>query len=221
MRDRRSPDEAAAIERMRCALTSSGHVVSDDIEITDRPDWVFEFDGRRVAAECTCVNLPQLMKWAGYRDRRYDGKHYEVRFAYEPHLWVKTAIESKSAKIGGYKHRAQCEEIWLVMHSEVTALPLFGCSSATLALMRAAAAATVSGFDAVWFVHAEAGANLLWQTGDPHCAFPELDVSRGYPTLWTRQGVVTLKAGGGEFSLGPHNAAVSLTIQPLDRRFKL
>ena len=221
MRVQRAPDESAAIERMRGALASSGYVVSDDTAITDRPDWVFELDGRRVAAECICVNLPQLMKWAGHKDRREDGRHYEVRFANEPHLWVKTAIQAKDPKVEDYKHRANCSEIWLVMHSEFTVLPLFECSHEMLELMRAAAAATESRFDAVWFVHAEVGANRLWQQGDPHCAFPELDVSRGYPTLRVRQGMITLKAGGPKFSLGAHNAAESLLIQPLDRRFKL
>lgn len=221
MRHRRSSDEAAAIEEVRSALSAAGHMVIDDEAITDNPDWVFDIDGWRVAAECTCINLPRLMEWAGYGKRRELGKHYEVRFANEPHLWVKRAIEAKDPKIGVYKERARCDAVWLVMHSDFSAMPLFGCSPRMLGLMRAAAGAVIHRFETVWFVHPEAGAHRLWRQGDPKCEFSELEISGDYPTLYLRQGAVTLSPSDGEFSLGPHNAATRLLIQPLDLRFKL
>ena len=220
MRVKRSRDESAAIELMRSALALSGHVVRDITDIIDRPDWVFELDGRRVGAEFTGVNLQPLMEWANYKHRE-DRKHYEVRFANEPHLWAQKAILDKNRHVPDYKQRSEASEIWLVMHAEFARLPLVACSDEMLAVMRAAVAATPSDFDAVWFAHSEAGAIRLWHQGDARCAFPEIDVSSRYPTLSVRQGVVALAPGAPPFSLGPHIAAETLVIPPLDPKFKL
>ena len=158
MRPNRSPDEHSAIEAVRFALHAEGHVTADDGSFTDRPDWVFRLDDARVGAECTCINLEQLMAWQGRKAARIVGKHYEVRFANEPHLWVKKALEAKNSKVKEYVRRANCSAVWLILHSEFSPFPLFACSPEMLALMRAAAASVHSDFEAVWFVHAELGA---------------------------------------------------------------
>lgn len=221
MRQSRTDEERAAIERLRSTLESEGAYIVDDGAFTDRPDWVFDYDGRRIGAECTCINVAQLMQWSNPRKRWEDGAHYEVRFANEPHLWVKRAIDAKASKVPEYKQRARCAEVWLILHSEFTRLPLFACPPSMLELMRGAAAAGPGGFDSIWFVHVEAGACRLWQVGDSNTAFPELDLSHGYPTLRVRQGRVTLTPERGEFSLGLHNPARTLVIQPLDERYRI
>lgn len=214
MRQERTPEESQAIHRLQTALVSAGHIVVDDPSVIDRPDCAFELDGQRIGAECTYINLKQLMEWSGTHGWE-DGKHYEVQFANEPHLWVRKAIEAKSGNVGTYKHRARSGEVWLILHSEFAPLPLFPCSPSDLALMRAAAAATPSEFDSVWYVHAEAGVNRLWRVGEPKETFPELDSPK---TIRVRQGRVTLTPDRGEFSMGFHNKAETLVIPSLDPR---
>lgn len=72
-----------------------------------------------------------------------------------------------------------------------------------------------------WLVHAESDPHCLWKSGDPGGVFPELAVTDLYPTLRVRQGIAKLTAEGGEFSLGFHNAADTLVIQPLDTRYTI
>lgn len=221
MRSHRTAEEIEAISRMKSALASTGNDVRDDDSVQDRPDWVFQLNGERVGAECTCINLQQLMKWSRQTSRYQLGKYYEVRFGNEPHLWVKKAIESKNPSVSTYKLRAKAESIWLLLHTEFTAFAFFACAEPMLTLMRAAASAIQSDFEAVWLVHAESGPQCLWKSGDPRCAFPELAVTDSYPTLRVRQGIAKLTAEGGEFSLGLHNAAETLVIQPLDTRYTI
>jgi len=206
---------------MKSSLASTGNDVLDDDSVQDRPDWVFQLNGERIGAECTCINLQQLMKWSRKKSWYELGKHYEVQFGNEPHLWVKKAIESKNPSVSTYKQRAKAESIWLLLHTEFTPFTLFACTKPMLALMRAVASAIQSDFEAVWLVHAESDPHCLWKSGDPRSVFPELAMTDSYPTLRVRQGIAKLTAEGGEISLGFHNTAETLVIQPLDTRYSI
>ena len=222
MRAKRTRDEVAAISQVTASLREAGHSVVEDLTFTDRPDWVFELDGRRIAADCSSVTLEQLMKWAKSKRQLVPGRCYKITFPVEPHLWIKRLLESKSSKVGHYLARARAQEAWLIAHSDFEpGFSFFESTAERLQLMRDAAAALVTQFDCVWFVHGESGAHRLWRRGDALQPFPSLAVADQYPTQTIKQGIGTVSVAGGMFSAGDENVIQSILLQPLDTRYKL
>jgi len=222
MRAVRTPDEQAAIDAVAKALRREGNAVEDDQAFSDRPDWVFSLNGTRIAAECRCINLEALMKWGNDTRRLVPGKCYEIVIPNEPHLWLQQAVLEKEPKAEEYRANSHAEQLWLIAHSELrTPLPFFPCDEPTLALLKQAAAAIRSSFDCLWFVHADCGAQRLWTRGEPTGEFPAFNIGSTYPTIRNRQGLATLTKSGGSFNVGRNNVVETITLQPLDRRYKL
>lgn len=222
MRSIRKLDEVAAISAVSRVLKESGAQVVDDPAFTDKPDWVFELDGVRVAAECICINLEKLMEWNNSRRRLQQEKCYEIIFPVEPHLWIKKAIEAKVDKVAEYTLRSKSKEAWLIAHSDLDqGLPLFECNENMLRTMRDAAASLNSKFERIWFIHREFGAHQIWRKGEPVVPFPEIDLTNGYPISNQKQLLATITKDGLNVSVGPENTIESIRLQPLDKRYQI
>jgi len=222
MREARRQDEQIAINMVERRLTDQGNEVIEDTSITDNPDWVFSLNGRRIAAECRCINLEAIMEWGNSRISLVHNKCYEIIIPNEPHFWLFRAVKDKESKVKKYKSNSGSEEVWLIAHSELPGgLPFFECDEATLQLLKQAASAIESSFDCIWFVHSECGAHKLWCTGEPKSSFPSLELSKGYPTITNKKGIGTLTKDGFTFDVGPENTIESIILQPLDKRYKI
>lgn len=159
MRTNRTRDEQHAISTVSKTLEACGHRLATDETITDKPDWVFSLDGVRIGAECTCINLEKLMKWSNSNRNLKQGKCYKIVFPYEPHFWIRKAVEEKEGRIQSYIQNSQADELWLLLHSDLAVpVALYECNDEMLNLMSLAASAIKSAFDQIWFIHNESGA---------------------------------------------------------------
>jgi len=223
MRSKRTREEQISINLVSKALKKPGKEVIEDANFHDKPDWVFSLDGMRVAAECRLVSIQELMRWNNRKRDLLPEKNYKITFPIEPHLWIRKAIEDKASKIPEYLKNSQAEEAWLIVHSDFTpGMALYECHDWMLELMRLAAAATVSKFQSVWFVHPEVGANKLWDKNELRGEFPSLDISEGnYPTQSYMKLIATFRDEDLLVSVGPENTIESITLQPLDERYTI
>ena len=222
MRQSRTSHELAAINMVKKILSNSNIHATDDSSIIDSPDWVFEVDGRRFAAECTCINLERLMSWSNTKRELIPDKGYKVTFPNEPHFWIKKAIEDKEGKIPNYLANSNAEEIWLITHSEFdSGLSLYECNDTMLEGVSRAAASLDSQFSRIFFVHSEAGAYQIWEKGDPLQPFPEYEITGKYPSFSMTKFAGTITKDGYNLVLSPENEEESIIIQPIDKRYKL
>lgn len=221
MRLGRTPSEETAISLVKRTLTQDGHIIIDDETITDSPDWVFSCDSVRIAAECRCINLEAVMRWANSNRTMKPERCYEIIIPNEPHLWIDRAVADKEGKIEKYKERAQATEIWLIAHSEFPAtLPLFEADSTTLDLMHKATAALKTNFNKIWFVHPECGAALLRAPNTPPEEFPLFDLSEGYPIISNKKSIGTVTETGLTIDMRAEPEDV-IKLQPLDKKYQI
>lgn len=223
MRNQRTREEKVVINLVSEALRKGGHEVIEDTNFHDKPDWVFSLNGRRVAAECRLVSLQELMRWSNSKRTMIPEKNYKIIFPIEPHLWIKKAIEDKKDKIPEYLKNSCAEEVWLITHADFPAgLTLYECSIWMLDVMKSAAAAIISEFSSIWFVHPESGANKLWDVGEPKTDFSLLDsLTKDCPVASYSKLIGTLKDEDWSVSVGAENTVETITLQPLDKRYKI
>jgi hypothetical protein len=223
MRPQRTREEQISINLVASYLRNDGYEVIEDFSVHDNPDWVFWLNGKRVAAECRMVSLEKLMKWNNSKRTLSPEKNYKITFPIEPHLWIKKAIEEKEVKIPQYLKNSDADEAWLIIHSDFTpGMALYECHDWMLEFMKLAAGAKVSEFKCVWFVHPEVGAHRLWDATEPRTGFPSLDLSNGnYPTQTCMKLIGTLKSEDFLVSVGPENTVEHITLQPLDKRYRI
>jgi hypothetical protein len=223
MRNQRTREEIAVINLVSETLRQAGHEVIEDTNFHDKPDWVFSLNGKRVAAECRLISLQELMKWSNSKRTMIPEKNYKIIFPIEPHLWIKKAIEDKKDKIPEYLKNSSAEEVWLITHADFTAgLTLYECSIWMLDVMRSAAASIISEFSSIWFVHPESGANELWDAGEPRADFSLLDsLTKDCPVASYSTLIGTLRNEDWSVTVGPENTIETITLQPLDKRYKI
>jgi hypothetical protein len=116
MRLEQTPGEVLAIKALANYLSDRGTRPAYAIDIKDSPDALFYVDGVVVAIECRYVASPELMQFKGRRNLEADVA-YEVVIPYEPHLWVKNAVEEKDKNIEKYVSNTAADEAWLLLHS--------------------------------------------------------------------------------------------------------
>ena len=178
----RRPDEQKAINSVFEVLQNEGLNPIEDPSIQDNPDCVFELRGKRVAADCTNFNLEALLKWSNSTKRIEKEKQYEIKFALEPHYWIKESIEAKVDKISTYKANGDAEEVWLIAHA-LEIPELFDCNDSIINIMQDAIRFLQPTFEEVWFIHHQYPVKRLWRKGDPAVPnFPSWDTPKDkYP----------------------------------------
>lgn len=213
----RRPDEQAAIDVLFNSLQTENRVPIEDTTIEDNPDCVFEVSGIRVAAECTNINLEALMKWSNSKRRLVKDKQYEIKFALEPHYWIKESIAEKEPKLETYKANGRANEVWLIAHA-LEQPTNFDCTDTTIAIMRDAVRFLNPDFDEVWFVHAEYSATRLWRKGDPKAPeFPRWDTSENkYPFESIIMGRSTITKEGLNVTVTFGDSVEKIDLKPLD-----
>lgn len=213
----RRPDEQAAISAVFEALTQEGRNPIEDTSIEDNPDCVFEIGDIRIASDCTNINLEALMKWSNSTRRLLPEKQYEIKFALEPHYWVRNSISGKESRIPTYRENGGASEVWLIIHA-LEVPELFDCTDTTIAIMRDAVRHIQPEFDEVWFMHKDYSATRLWRKGDPKVkVFPRWDTSdREYPfeSIIKFRSTITAKGLNRTITFG--NSFEQLTLDPLD-----
>lgn len=215
-------DDQKAINSVYGALKSQGKALIEEPAFDDNPDWVFELEGRRIAADCTCINLEQIMKWSRSERRLEPGKQYEIKFAFEPHYWIAKAVEDKEPKIAQYKKNSGAEEVWLIAHSEFDGQPLYECKQPAIDIMRDAVRSLNTSFARVWFVHSEYGSAELWQAGDPITpSFPNWIVNDEYPSYTVVQFRQTITKDGLNMTIQFGSTDERVVLQPINTQYSL
>lgn len=169
MRATRTPDEELAIDYLRSFL-EKGQSIVDDGSITDKPDWVFLLNKKRVALECSLLGIEKVFEWSNYKGKIL-GKNYKITYYFEPHLWVQKILEKKNGLASGYKTRAEADQTWLLIHSEKQ--PSFEWNSTASLLMQCGINLVGSNFDEIWFCHPRFGIVKIWEKS---CQLPEVKV---------------------------------------------
>lgn len=213
----RRPDEQAAIGLVYDALQKEGRKAVEDVSFDDNPDCVFEIGDSRIAADCTNLNLEAFMKWSNSRKRFEHEKQYEIKFALEPHYWLRNSIDEKREKIEKYREEACSDEVWLIVHA-LEDPTNFDCNETTIAIMTDAARYLQPSFDEIWFVHKEFPATRLWRMGDPAIEnFPRWDTSEGqYPFENIIQGHSTITSSGLNKTITFGASHEEIFLEPLD-----
>ena len=171
----RRPDEQSSISAVFDALRKEGQEPVEDRTITDNPDCVFQLVDERVAADCTNINLEAVMKWSNSTKRLVPDEQYEIKYALEPHYWIRLSIEEKEPKIDQYKQNGKADKMWLITHA-LENPPLSDCSDSVIAIMTDAVRHLSPDFDEIWFSHTDRPATRIWKAGDPKVdRFPSWD----------------------------------------------
>lgn len=213
----RRPHEQLAINAVFQALKNEGLDPKEDTSITDNPDCVFEISKKRISADCTNINLEALMKWSNSTRRLEKDKQYEIKFALEPHYWIRKSIEEKLLNIENYRKNGRSDEVWLITHALETP-ENFDCTNTTIAIMIDAVRNINPPFHEVWFIHSKYPATRLWRTGDPVVpTFPRWDTSkREYPFEQIIQGKSTITSKGLNIKVLFGGAFEEIYLKPLD-----
>lgn len=193
----------------------------------DNPDYLFELDGKTVCAEATGIPSNRVIR---YYHRKFkvrsepplSGK--EVVFAFEPHMWVREAIQSKRARSRTYMSETKADECWLILHAHQKHEELVRPSIDNIEAMRAGASKETHGFSKILFWQVEIGFCELWAPGYPRKDL-RFDLSKGYPTrgfkYWSTR--FTTKEEGQEpetINLGKVNFE-TIYAEPLDPNFRM
>ena len=217
----RRQDEQAAIDLVFHALHEEGRNATEDASINDNPDCVFEIGDTRIAADCTNLNLEAFMKWSNSRKRFEPEKQYEIKFALEPHYWVRNSINEKKPKIPRYRKNARADEVWLIVHALENPAN-FDCTDTTIAIMTDAVRHIQPEFEEIWFVHKDFPATRLWRKGDPTVdRFPRWDTNEGkYPFENIIQGHSTITSTGLNKTIIFGASHEEIFLEPLDPTWK-
>jgi len=217
----RRPDEQSAINSVFESLKKEGKTPIEDKSIIDNPDCVFEISNVRISADCTNLNLESLLKWSNSRRRFEKGKDYEIKFAIEPHYWIKKSIEGKEPKIEKYRKNGNAKEVWLFVHA-LEVPEFFDCTESTIAIMTDALRYLNPRFDEVWFIHSQYPATRLWKNGDPQItSFPDWDTTENnYPFEKIIQFVDTITKDGLTKEIKFGGSFEQVLIEPLNPNWK-
>ena len=222
MRNKRTNAEEWAIRLMTEELSRLGHLVVSDNSITDKPDWAFSLDGKKVAADCRNINPERLMRWSNTTSEVRTSNTYDnAVFPLEPHLWVQKSVEEKEEKIGVYLSEAKASEAWLILHSCVDEpYEWFDCNEDLLRTMTQAARAIQPTFDQIWYVHTDNQNTVyrIWKKGDPKEAFPEVLKNGRYPYFRVSK-VNTVWLNDEPLSIT--EAEEELVVPPIDSRYSV
>ncbi len=221
MRKTRTKNEQLAIDAVKSVLKENLFSVIDDLDVVDKPDWVFAIDGKKIAADCCHLSMERAMSWSKTIKRLKHGKAYEIIIPNEPHIWLRQTIENKQKRIKEYTDRSGAQEVWLIVHSDLLEFPFFEFDSVTIDLLKRSAASMDSSFSKIWFVYKGEKAFSLWEKGHPKIDFPELDLNNGYPIITKIQARDTLTQRGLTFDAGRRNIVETVRLQPLDKRYRL
>ncbi len=210
-------DEQVAINAVFKSLRSKNLEPIEDTSIEDNPDCAFEISGIRAAADCTNINLESLMKWSNSTHRFEKDKQYEIKFALEPHYWIRESIAEKEPKLETYRKNGNADKVWLIAHA-LEQPANFDCTDTTIAIMRDTVRFIRPSFDEVWFVHAEYPATRLWRKGDPKVPeFPRWDTSKSkYPFENIIQFRSTITKDGLNKIVVFGNSFEEINFEPLD-----
>lgn len=224
MRKIRTSDEMIAIDLMRQFLSeNTNYVLIDDENITDSPDWVFHLNNtRRIGAELRHLSIERVMKWCNSKRKLEKEKFYEIIIPNEPHFWLKKAIEDKNEKVDEYKSSSQSDEIWLILHTDLSgaAFPFFECNDETIRLLIQAAGSINSNFSRIYFIYKGQNPFELWREGDPKTNFPEIDLLNGkYPTMVNLTCEFVVGKQNISLNYVPENIVEKIILQPLDKRY--
>jgi hypothetical protein len=89
-----------------------------DESIIDDPDYVFEYESKRIGIEFAHITIEKLMEWAAHK--QFSELKHDVRYILtipiEPHMWIQRSISDKNTLFDKYMVNSNLDECWLLLH---------------------------------------------------------------------------------------------------------
>lgn len=172
-----------------------GQMPHVDTTVIDRPDFVCEVAGRRIAAEFSQIPSHYIIKHfykrlpsPTYRENDIDGRL--GIYPFEPHRWVHDALLAKSGKTNTYRKRSRADELWLVLHAPTSKndWPMSKVDNPSgrkfeMELLRFGTKGRSYGFDRVIYVYADGSIVGVAGNGEAIPKKIELADNLGYPAV--------------------------------------
>lgn len=235
MRPERTLMENMSIKTLLSFIRSCNQEVEIDNSITDSPDALITIEGKKISVECRNFFPAEILKLPGINAPK-EGCFFEAVIPLEPHLWVRNAIREKQKKIGHYKDKTNCSEVWLLIHPPYftnLGMEKSGPEGDIPNLLYFGAQNIEHGFDRIFYFELTDNQESCFMTciygeGTPSPSItPQefIDKNPPYPIkhiLWGNVEVVGGEKGSpNRLRVNLNNTEKIITSQPLDKRYKI
>lgn len=177
--------ELAIARTLERHFQASGREVSDVI-VADAPDIRMTIGSKREGFECSQIPPDRIYKWINSKFKQLQATHCDfvrVVWPYEPHTWLRDAVEDKSRSVPQYLAESDCESVSLVIHSPLLAQNDFVKlhQKNVRELLGSTAQSLSTQYERLFFWDPKHGILQLTPAEDPWPT-TTFDLSNGYPT---------------------------------------